>query len=105
MAELIQQYKEQIASRGTEYVIRVYGEQRTDDSWDGWVEFHPLDDVNEVLRTGRETWQPDRGALAYWASGLEALYFDGAIQRARPQEEEPSRDRRRQDDEPRAEAR
>ena len=36
-----------------------------------------------ILRTGRETTQPDRRALEYWASGLEPLYFEGAFERAR----------------------
>ena len=36
--------------------------------------------------TGRETTQPDRGALEYWASGLEPLYFEGAFDRARAKE-------------------
>ena len=34
------------------------------------------------LRTGQETSQPNRDALAYWASGLEDVYLEGALARA-----------------------
>jgi hypothetical protein len=83
MAELIQQYKEPIEKGGVKYLVRAYGEPRSASLWSGWLEFHPVEDTLPVLRTGQETSQPDRGALAYWASGLEELYFDGAFQRAR----------------------
>lgn len=83
MAELIQQFKERIQRESSSYLIRAYGEQREDGTWAGWIEFHPVEDTEPILRTGQETSQPDRGALAYWASGLEALYFDGAFERAR----------------------
>jgi hypothetical protein len=49
--------------------------------WEGWLEFLPLDG-GEPLCTGRETTQPNRDALAYWASGLEPIYFEGAFERA-----------------------
>jgi hypothetical protein len=34
-------------------------------------------------RTGQETSQPDRKALEYWATGLEAVYLEGALARAK----------------------
>lgn len=83
MAELIQQRAEQIRdSRGAIYDVLVYGEERSDGTWEGWLEFHPIDKARNVLRTERETSQPNRGALAYWASGLEAVYIEGALTRA-----------------------
>lgn len=81
MADLIQQYREPIQYRGQSYLVRAYGEQKRH-VWLGWLEFHPFDDTLPKLRTGEETSQPDRAALAYWASGLERIYFDGAITRA-----------------------
>ena len=82
MAEMIQQYVEKIESpRGTSYDVFAYGQRRADDNWEGWIEFHSAD--GRVLRTARETTQPNRAALAYWASGLEPLYFEGAFARAR----------------------
>jgi hypothetical protein len=80
---LIQQYATTVqAPGGVVYTPHVRGEQREDGTWEGWIEFHPADGSGTVLRTGRETTQPDRDALAYWASGLEPLYFDGALGRA-----------------------
>lgn len=82
MAELIQQYAEKIEDRsGASYEIFAYGEARPDGNWEGWIEFHTTS--GKVIRTGRETTQPNREALAYWASGLEPLYFEGAFTRAR----------------------
>jgi hypothetical protein len=82
MAELIQTYAVTLRdSRGDEYVAHAYGEARADGTWEGWLEFEPAGD-GTPRRTGRETTQPDRQALAYWASGLEPLYLDGAFARA-----------------------
>lgn len=82
MAEMIQQYVEKIESpSGTSYDVFAYGQPRSDGNWEGWIEFHSAG--GRVLRTARETTQPNRAALAYWASGLEPLYFEGAFARAR----------------------
>jgi hypothetical protein len=70
-------------SGGVIYRATVHGEERADGTWEGWIEFRPLDGGAPALRTGQETSQPDRGALAYWASGLEPVYIDGAFSRAR----------------------
>jgi len=35
-----------------------------------------------VLTTERETTQPSREALLYWATGLEPIYLEGAFARA-----------------------
>jgi hypothetical protein len=67
---------------GVEYEARVHGERRTDGTWAGWLEFRPTHGVEPVLRTEQETSQPDRGALEYWAGGLEPVYLDGALLRA-----------------------
>jgi hypothetical protein len=81
MAELIQTYAEVIRdSRGEEFVASSYGEERAGGGWEGWLEFRSAS--GDVRRTGRETTQPDRDALRYWASGLEPLYLDGAFARA-----------------------
>jgi len=83
MAELIQTYTEVVRdSRGVEFVASAHGEGRGDGTWEGWIEFRPAAGVGDVLRTGRETTQPDRDALRYWASGLEPVYLQGALARA-----------------------
>jgi hypothetical protein len=49
--------------------------------WDGWIEFAPTDG-GPVLRTPRETKQPKRTDLDYWAGGLSPAYLEGALERA-----------------------
>jgi hypothetical protein len=84
MAETIRQYTPQVQDEdGVTYVVMARGEPTAGGTWEGWLEFHPVDETKAVLRTGRETTQPDRDALEYWASGLEPLYFEGAFARAR----------------------
>jgi hypothetical protein len=67
---------------GVAYRVRACGAPREDGTWTGWVEFWAPDGA--VWRTPRETTQPNRGALEYWASGLQPTYFEGALARARP---------------------
>lgn len=84
LTELIQERAEQVQSAdGTPYLIRILGQARADGTWIGWVEFIAADGT-AVLRTGPETTQSSREQVAYWASGLEALYFEGAFRRAEP---------------------
>jgi hypothetical protein len=70
---------------GTRYRARVYGERRREGTWSGWIEFVPADarPRSPSLRTGQETSQPDRKAVEYWAGGLEPVYLEGALTRAR----------------------
>jgi hypothetical protein len=86
MGELIQEYSTRVfGDDGTTYVVRAYAEQRLGGTWEGWLEFHPTDLRKPVLRTAQETTQPSLQAAAYWASGLEPIYFEGAFARARGQ--------------------
>jgi hypothetical protein len=81
MAELVQTYTEVVRdSGGEEFVASAYGEERADGKWEGWLEFRSAS--GDLRRTARETTQPNRDALRYWASGLEPLYLDGAFARA-----------------------
>lgn len=82
MADLIQLYSDTYKSAdGVVYDIRACGEGRADGAWEGWLEFHPIDQTLPPLRTRRETFQPTRFALARWASGLDCAHFDGAFRR------------------------
>jgi hypothetical protein len=84
MSEVIQQYTPQFRGEdGVTYAVEACGEATAGGTWEGWLEFRPADQAGPVLRTGRETTQPNRAALEYWASGLEPLYFEGAYARAR----------------------
>ena len=63
-----------------QYGARACGLERSDGLWEGWLEF-PAEDGSGVERTGRETTQPNRDDLMYWATGLTAAYLDGALLR------------------------
>jgi hypothetical protein len=65
---------------GTVYVAQACGRQREDGLWEGWLEFVP-DDGSVVLRSERETTQPNLPDLEYWASGLTPVYLQGALER------------------------
>jgi hypothetical protein len=65
-----------------EYKVFVLGAERGDGTWAGWIEFVPVDDTQR-LRTGQETSQSNRDALVYWATGLEDVYLEGALARAK----------------------
>lgn len=60
---------------------RVYGEPQDDGRWAGVIEFVSVDG-GRVVRTPRETTQRNTSDIAYWATGLEAVYFEGALDRA-----------------------
>ena len=84
MSELLQEYTSVITSPdGSNYTVRSYGEERADGTWIGWLEFEPEDPEDLTLMTDQETSQPNRTAVEYWATGLEAVYFEGAFERAR----------------------
>ena len=89
MPETIQEYTARYRDdRGDDqdgalYAVLACGERRDDGMWEGWIEFQPIDPAGLPVRTGRETTQPNRDALVYWASGLEPIYFEGAFSRAR----------------------
>jgi hypothetical protein len=80
MAEVVYEHAHPIILDGVSYRAFVHGEQRDDGMWVGWIEFVS---GTTRLRTEQETSQSNRDALSYWASGLEDVYFDGALQRAK----------------------
>lgn len=69
-------------SSGIVYTARVRGRQRSDGTWEGWMEFDPATG-GASLRTARETTQPNLHDLEYWATGLTPIYLEGALRRAR----------------------
>ncbi|HET6863131.1 MAG TPA: hypothetical protein VFH91_08780 [Pyrinomonadaceae bacterium] len=80
--ELIRRHDDQVQDEaGQVYDVLIYGE-RVGGKWEGWIDFVPLSAALPSKRTGRETTQPDRAALEYWATGLEPLYLAGAFERA-----------------------
>jgi hypothetical protein len=85
MAQLIHRHSTVV--RGFEdapYEALTFGAQRADGTWEGWIEFQPLTAAGAHRSTDRETTQPNLEALAYWASGLEPVFLEGAFERAVP---------------------
>ena len=84
MAHLIREHHTHVQTpAGVTYVPRTYAEREADGTWKAWLEFRPITGEGTVLRTERETSQATREAVESWASGLEAVYFEGAFSRAR----------------------
>lgn len=80
--ELIRRHEDQVKDEaGQVYDVLIYGEP-VGNTWEGWIDFVPSSAVVPTRRTARETTQPDRTALEYWATGLEPLYLAGAFERA-----------------------
>ncbi len=79
-SELIQELTPDVVDgAGKRYVARVLGERDDIGRWRGWLEFKG---DGKVFRTEPETVQTSRAGLAYWASGLEPIYLEGAFERA-----------------------
>jgi hypothetical protein len=62
-------------------LVRVHAEPSpAGTTWEGWIEF--VTETGQRVVTDRETTQPNRDAVAYWATGLEPIYLEGALERA-----------------------
>jgi hypothetical protein len=82
MAEVLVEFTETVlAHDGTPYSARACGGEARDGLWQGWIEFTPVGD-GRTIRSGRETTQSTRQDTIYWATGLTAVYLEGALQRA-----------------------
>jgi hypothetical protein len=84
MGYLIHEFAYEVADAdGHLYSSRAMGRQRKGRTvWEGWLEFTPRGGAGMVRKSPIETTQPNRDALAYWASGLEPVYLEGALERA-----------------------
>jgi hypothetical protein len=83
MAEVLVKFDEPIAaSGGKTYLAQAVGKEVDGGLWDGWLEFQSIRDGSDVLASGRETTQPNRKNLEYWAQGLTKVYLEGALGRA-----------------------
>jgi hypothetical protein len=82
LAEVLIEYPHVIAGDdGRKYLARACGAQVSDNSWHGWIEFESTDGES-VVRSPRETTQPNRSDAAYWATGITPVYLEGALRRA-----------------------
>ena len=80
MAQTVAQFDTPIVHNTARYLARVCGRQREDGLWEGWIEFENVA-TGAVLRSVRETTQPNLTDLAYWATGLTPVYLEGALTR------------------------
>jgi hypothetical protein len=82
MAHVILTYQATLTTpEGRTYRPRACGRPRDDGTWEAWLEFSP-GDGSEVVRSARETTQPNLADLEYWATGLTPVYLEGALDRA-----------------------
>lgn len=82
MAEVLVEFADPVEGPdGLRYIARACGGEADNGLWQGWIEFVPTIG-GDVLRSGRETTQPNRQDTMYWATGLTAVYLEGALHRA-----------------------
>jgi len=84
MSEILVKFDEPIMNpRGEMYFAEAVGRQREEDGlWEDWLEFEALDRETGSVSSLRETTQPNRRDLEYWAQGLSMFYLQGALARA-----------------------
>lgn len=87
-ARILIEFDEPIpAADGTRWRARVAGMPNARGQWEGWIEFVPASRWAQAtpadwVPTARETTQPNRTDLEYWATGLTVVYLEGALARA-----------------------
>jgi hypothetical protein len=83
MPEVLVVFDAQLASPDDRrWTAQACGAIAEDGLWEGWIEFLPVGTDESPIRTPRETEQPNRDDVMYWAQGLTAVYLDGALTRA-----------------------
>jgi hypothetical protein len=84
MSEVLMEYDLIVSeTEGTQWKPRACGRRGEGHMWEGWIEFVPLDRASVPVRSRRESTQPSRDSLVYWATGLTPVYLRGALERAR----------------------
>jgi len=83
MSEILVKFDEPIPrADGRLYIVQAMTRRRDDNLWEGWLVFTPANDASGALSSGRETTQPNRDAVMYWAQGLTRVYLMGALERS-----------------------
>jgi hypothetical protein len=67
---------------GLTYDVRVHAREEAAGTWLGDIEFVPSAG-GPSLRAERETSQPSLALVEYWAGGLQPVFLEGALDRAR----------------------
>lgn len=76
---------------GVTYFAQAAGRRREDGLWEGWLEFTQMSEDAPAFTSSRETTQPNRADLEYWAQGLSKVYLEGALARAKASTEPSQR--------------
>ena len=79
MAEVIHVFDTTVLLNDIPYTAQVVG-RPVGHIWEGWIEFVSRDG-SDIRRTRRETTQPTRETLLYWATGISPTYLEGALER------------------------
>jgi hypothetical protein len=83
MAKILVKFDAPIAAPGGKtYFAQAVGQEVDNGLWEGWLEFLGVEDGLDAFASDRETTQPNRGALEYWAQGLTMVYLEGSLNRA-----------------------
>ena len=84
MSEVLMEYDPIVSEAdGGTWKPRACGRRGVGHMWEGWLEFVPLTRASPPVRGRRESTQPSRESLLYWATGLTPVYLKGALERAR----------------------
>jgi hypothetical protein len=84
MSEVLLEYEPIVSETdGSQWKPRACGRRGDGHMWEGWIEFVPLNRASTPVRSKRESTQPSRESLVYWATGLTPVYLKGALERAR----------------------
>ena len=86
--DVVREFDEVFVDGDRRFRVRAVAAPYEGTTWQGWIEFIALGG-GAACRTDRETVQPDRSAVAYWAEGLEPVYLDGAYERATSGRDKP----------------
>jgi len=85
MSEILVKFDEPISTPdGRKYFAQAAGKETDAKLWEGWLEFLPVDESSDAVCSERETTQPNRKNVEYWAQGLTKVYLEGALNRALP---------------------
>ena len=81
MAQTLIRFDTPVRHRGgRQFRAQVCGRPQPNGQWEAWLEFEDIA-TGEVLRSQRETTQPNRADTEYWATGLSPVYLEGALDR------------------------
>ena len=81
MAQTLARFDAPVTHRdGRQYIVQACGRERVNGQWEAWLEFKDVQ-TGEILRSQRETTQPNRTDAVYWATGLTPVYLEGALDR------------------------